>query len=203
MAVYDAVYRTGRVNLESKIQIFRRSLTSQWAIPLSLMAIATTILAQTWLGGEQSWSRYSLVLILFGLAMTTWSLRHYSCIAISADGVMVRRIGYTLFSSWDNVLEIEYRVPAAIELKATPLDSENPNSLKRQLIAWRYRYSYPGCQAMLANGTLIPLDPFTSQIKSGELHSAIRHHWPRLSDSVRKVPKVSQQTSFAAREEIA
>ena len=189
--------------MDSKIQIFRRSLTGQCAIPLSLLAIAATILMQTWLGGEHSWSRFSVVLILVGLAMTTWSIRHYSCIAISADGVMVRRIGYTLFSSWENVLEIEYRVPAAIELKTTTLDSQDPDSLKRRLIAWRYKRSYPGCQAILANGTLIPLDAFMSHIKSGELHSAIRHHWPRLSYSTGKAPQVSQQVSFTASEEIA
>jgi len=169
--------------LDSKTQIFRRSLVSQCALPLCFIGISLAMLTFMWRTGEFALSNVSIALIFAGLAMTTWSVRHYSCIITNAYGVMVRRVGYTMFSSWDNILDIEYRSPPAIELKTCALTSKIPDALRPCIIAWQDCLRYPGCQNALANGTLIPLSPFRHHIKSGALRSAFRHHWPTVNDS--------------------
>ena len=141
-------------------------------------------MAFMWHSGDYAIGNVSMVLIFAGLAMTTWSVRHYSCIITNAYGVMVRRVGYTMYCSWDNILDIEYRNPPAIELKSSALASKVPDVLKPCVIAWQDSLRYPGCQNALINGTLIPLSPFRHHIKSGALRSAFRHHWPTVSTSI-------------------
>jgi hypothetical protein len=172
---------TGRNGLDSTTQIFRRSLFGQWALPLCFIGLSGTTLAFMWQAGDYALGKISIVLIFAGLAMTTWSIRHYSCIITNSYGVMVRRIGYTMFTPWDNILDIEYRNPPAIELKKSALTSTIPKPLRRCVIAWQDSIRYPGCQQALADGMLIPLAPFRHHIKSGAMRSAFRHHWPKVN----------------------
>ena len=163
--------------MDSTTHTLRRGIISQCALPTGLLIVAAVFAALAMLNPTAAGNNASLAMIFAGLAMSIWSLRHYSCIIVAPQGVTVRRVGYTVFARWEDVLDVEYRTPAAIELK-TPVQKSGLSQLLQHAVAWRDRFRYPGCQNTLANGTLIALTPFQQHIKTGELRRAIRRHWP-------------------------
>lgn len=186
--------------MASTTRTFRRGLASQCALPLVLLSIAATIAALTWHSPVSTGDVLPLATVFAGLALCTWWLRHYSRITVGPKGVTVKRIGYTVFTSWENVLDIEYRKPAAIEVKADLTNSPLTRALLHA-VAWRDQFNYPGCRETLANGRLIALAPFAQHIRSGELRGAMRQYWPlREAAGVPSAPRVHsrlQQTAHA------
>lgn len=135
-------------------------------------------------------------LMLLAVAFGEWLIR-FTRLAVSAEGIELRQLGYRLQTPWSNVADFYGRSGRQGFVLHAPLTGKGPDKLA---FASDLRINgapmYDDVQrSLLAQRRFIPIEAFAAHLRGGALIDAVRRHAPALVEAMRDTGRWQQPAS--------
>ena len=125
-------------------------------------------------------------LMLLAAAFGEWLIR-FTRLALSAEGIELRQLGYRLQTPWSNVAGFHGRYGRQGFVLHAPLTGKGPDKLAfASALRINGTPMYDDTQrSLLAQRRFIPIEAFAAHLRSGTLVEAVRRHAPALAEAMR------------------